>query len=359
LGLTISTRLVEMMGGRIWVESQLGKGSRFHFTAQVGRVKRERTVKPAELAPLQGLCVLVADDNATSRRIVGELLESVGMKPVLAASGSEALTLLEEAQAASAPFALMILDCHMGEMGGFELVEVIRQRPALAGIPIVMLTSAGVRGDVARCRELGIAVHIAKPVSQAQLVDSLRAALGCQAPGDAAPALIPHPTWRAEEPKLRVLLAEDNAVNQVLAVRLLEKQGHSTVVVGTGRAALEALDEREFDLVLMDVQMPDMDGFEATAAIREREKGNGKHVSIIAMTAHAMAGDQERCLAVGMDGYVAKPISGQALASEITRVRAASAAVHPELILEPADLEVSGPEAREGKSLLLFSPHSR
>jgi CheY-like chemotaxis protein len=168
-------------------------------------------------------------------------------------------------------------------------------------------------------------------------VESIQTALGRPAAGNAAPALIPRDTLRAGKSKLTVLLAEDNAVNQRLVVRLLEKQGHSALVVGTGRAALEALEEREFDLVLMDVQMPDMDGFEATAAIRDREKGNGKHVPIVAMTAHAMTGDQERCLAAGMDGYVAKPISAQALATEINRVRTAYSASQPELVLKQAD----------------------
>jgi CheY-like chemotaxis protein len=181
-----------------------------------------------------------------------------------------------------------------------------------------------------------MAAYLTKPVNQSQLLESIQAALGRQAAGGAPPARITRQSLRAGEPKLRVLLAEDNAVNQKLALRLLEKQGHSALVVGTGRAALEALDEQEFDVVLMDVQMPDMDGLEATAAIREREKGNGKHVPIIAMTAHAMTGDQERCLAAGMDGYISKPISGQALATEINRVRTTCSTSHPEPLLKQA-----------------------
>ena len=322
--MTISARLVEMMSGRIWVESQPGKGSSFHFTAQVGVVETKPPLEPAELARLEGLSVLVADDNAPARRSVVELLQSSGMKPVLAASGAEALTQLEEAQAANAPFDLMILDCHTAEMSGFELVEAIRQRPALAGTPILLLTSAGLRGDAARCRKLGIAAYLTKPVDHSELLESIRAALGRQAAGDATSPLITHYTLRARNLKLRVLLADNNAVNQRLAARLLEKQGHSAVVVGTGCAALKALEEQEFDLVLMDVRMPDMDGLEVAAAIREKEKGNGKRVPIIAMTAHAVPGDQDRCLAAGMDGYVAKPVSGQTLAMEIDRVRNAS-----------------------------------
>ncbi|HTS68434.1 MAG TPA: response regulator, partial [Terriglobia bacterium] len=356
LGLTISSRLVNMMQGRIWVESAAGKGSCFHFTAQVGIAGGPGSIQPVELARLAGLPVLVVDDNPTNRRILGEMLERWGVKPTLAASGAEALKLLAGADPPAGPFALVLTDANMPEVDGFTLVERLREQESWSRPTIMMLTSGGQRGDAVRCRQLGIAAYLVKPVLQAQLLEAILNALGAQAPPAEAPALVTRPSRREGRPPLQVLLVEDNAVNQRLAARLLEKRGHTVVAVANGREALETLAQRAFDLVLMDVQMPEMDGFEATAAIRAREKETASHLPIIAMTAHAMTGDSEKCLAAGMDGYLPKPIQARELCEVIDRLDArygrgvisgpefdSAAAVGPLLqrATEPAACEIS------------------
>jgi two-component system, sensor histidine kinase and response regulator len=313
LGLTISSRLVELMGGRIWLESELGKGSCVHFTAQVGIVGTAACAQTMEQARLAGLPVLVVDDNATHRRILREMLERWGMKPVLAASAAEAFGMLRGPQQSTTPFALLLTDANMPETDGFALVEQVRQQADLCPTAIMMLTSAGQRGDAARCRELGIAAYLVKPIAQSDLLDAILRVLGTKGQPVENAQLVTRHSLREGRRSLRVLLAEDNAVNQKLASRLLEKRGHSVVVTATGRQAVEALEGQRFDLVLMDVQMPEMDGFEATAAIRTRECLTGSHIPVIAMTAHAMTGDRERCLAAGMDGYLSKPIHGKEL----------------------------------------------
>ncbi len=318
LGLSISSRLVEILGGRIGVQSELGRGSTFAFTARF-RLQRPSSAKQERrgLELLRDVRALIVDDNATNRRVLEEILLAWGMKPTLAEGGRQALAILADVQAQKSPFLLVLLDAQMPELDGFSLVEKLQQDPKFKDTVIIMLTSAGLRGDAARCRELGIKAYLTKPIRRSDLLQAIQLVLGSPTRTEEGPALITIHSLRESRRQLRVLLAEDNAVNQKLAVRLLEKRGHTVVVAETGRAALEALDAESFDLVMMDVQMPGMDGLEATAAIREREKTTGKHIPIIAMTANAMMGDKERCLAAGMDAYVSKPIQIKELVAVI------------------------------------------
>jgi CheY-like chemotaxis protein len=309
LGLAISSRLAAMMGGRIWVESELARGSTFHFAARFG-VQKNPPGKHALIGSelLRGLAVLVVDDNATSRRILEEMFLGWKMRPRSTDGGHAALALLAQAKSEGAPFALVLLDAQMPQMDGFQVAEVIRHDPQLAESVVIMLTSAGLRGDAARCRELGIQAYLPKPIKRNDLLDAVKTVLGAQIRNlDHLPLVTAH-SLRERRGHLRILLAEDNLVNQTFAVRVLEKKGHQVVVVETGSAAVETSGKQLFDLVLMDVQMPVMDGLSATAAIRVREKTTGQHIPIVAMTAHAMVGDKERCLQAGMDGYVCKPV---------------------------------------------------
>jgi two-component system, sensor histidine kinase and response regulator len=237
------------------------------------------------------------------------------MKPACVNGGKAALGELSAARQAGKPYGLILTDMHMPDMDGFALIEHIRQRPELATATIMMLTSAGHRGDAARCNELGVSAYLLKPIRQSELREAIARVLGARQEEGAIPLITRFSLQDAREPEanLSVLLAEDNVVNQRLAVRLLEKRGHRVVVAGTGLEALRALEKESFDLVLMDVQMPEMDGLEATAAIREREKGTGARQAVVALTAHAMKGDREKCLAAGMDGYLTKPIRPQEL----------------------------------------------
>ena len=328
LGLAISGQLVRMMGGRIWLESAADCGSTFHFKAQM---KMSSTVAVtrvlAEPVSIHGLPVLVVDDNATNRRILEEMLTNWRMKPTAVESGRAALSLLERAYEAGEPFALVLLDSNMPEMDGFALAERIKRIPTLGTSTVMMLSSADRRGDTAHCRALGLASYLIKPIRQSDLLDAITTVLGASLEAgrtEAGQRAAAAARQLGEPPRpLRLLLAEDNAVNQRLATRLLEKRGHTVVVAVNGREAVLKLCPPAaaegngrpipFDAVLMDVQMPEMDGFEATAAIRAHEQVSGGHLPIIAMTAHAMKGDRERCLAAGMDGYVAKPLQAQEL----------------------------------------------
>jgi CheY-like chemotaxis protein len=317
LGLSISSKLVELMGGRIWVESEEGRGSRFRFTARLG-LADELPAKPArsESPGLPGLSVLVVDDNRTNRRILLEMLGNWQMRPAEADGAETALEKMQQAAMAGTPFSLVLLDAHMPDVDGFALAEQIHQQAQLAGATIMMLTSSGQYGDAARCRALGISAYLTKPIKQADLLQQICRVLertAARAPTAAGPA------ERPAVPSAKILLAEDNLVNQRVAVGLLTKRGHAVTVANNGQEAIDILARESFDLVLMDVQMPQMGGFEATACIRAREAGTDVHTRIVAMTAHAMSGDRERCLAAGMDGYLAKPINQTLLFEVVER----------------------------------------
>lgn len=307
LGLTITARLVELMGGRLWLESEVGRGSRFHFTATLD-LPAEDMVEPTPAEPIQlhGLPVLIVDDNATNRRLLIELLAKWQMQPTAVEGGNEALVALESALAAGRPYPLVLLDAQMPQLDGFCLAELIQQRPELVQGSIMMLTSGDQPGDIERCHRLGIAAYLTKPIKQSELFDAILNVVGAASASPALAAAVP--TAIESGPMLRILVVEDSPVNQTLILAVLEKRGHQAVLAENGREALSAYDREPFDLILMDVQMPEMDGFEATASIRRREQAIGVHTPIIAMTAHAIKGDRERCLAAGMDSYLSKPV---------------------------------------------------
>jgi signal transduction histidine kinase/CheY-like chemotaxis protein len=312
LGLSISTQLVNMMGGKIWMESMLGKGSRFYFAIplELPDEKEIRSTHVVEAGSLRGVKALIVDDNRTNRRILSAVLKRWQMLPTAVESGDLALAELSTAAGAAEPYALILTDMHMPAMDGFTLVERIRERQELTPVTVMMLTSGSHKGDLARCHSLGLAAYLLKPVRESELQQAILRALGCEMPANHithAPQNSTQDMLRLGE-FLRILVAEDNPVNQRLATRLLEKRGHQVVLANNGRQALDALKKQTFDLLLMDVQMPQMDGLQATAAIRLEEAGSGRHLPIVALTANAMQGDREKYLLSGMDGYLAKPI---------------------------------------------------
>ena len=328
LGLAIASRIVAAMGGRLELTSAPGEGSRFRFEARFGTGEPPST-RAVPSSRVRGVRVLVVDDNATNRRILEETLAHWRMRPTLAGSGREALTALERAARGGRPFPLVLLDANMPELDGFALAERIRRRRELARTRLLMLTSGPRPGDERRAIALGVSSYLIKPVKQSDLLERMLEALAT--PGARARAR-PAPTRRAGR-RLRVLVAEDNAVNQRVATGMLERAGHRAQVVENGRQALAELARERFDMVLMDVQMPELDGFETTAAIRDSERGSGRHVPIVALTAHAMKGDAERCLAAGMDAYLAKPLQPRELDAVLARL-APDVAIDRERLLE-------------------------
>ena len=306
LGLAISSQLAELMGGRVWVESEEGRGSAFHFTAHFGLQAARAAPEPTPVRT-RNLPVLVVDDNETNRQILEEMISNWSMKPVTAKSGRDALEALERAKKGGNPFRLVLLDAHMPEVDGFEVAVRIKQSPQLRDATVILLTSAAQREDLLRAKSAGAAATLAKPVKQSELWDAIVTALHLPRQPRTALAAANRPSRGVRRP-MRILVAEDNPVNQKLVLHLLERRGHSVILAENGRQAIAVVEKHYFDLVLMDVQMPELGGLEATQAIRKKEKTSGTHVPILAMTAHAMQGDRERCLAAGMDGYIAKPL---------------------------------------------------
>ncbi len=336
LGLTISARLVDLMGGGIRVESEPERGTQFHVDLpfELG-VEVVVPIVHRQLKDLVGLDVLVVDDNATNRRILEGILTGWGMRPVMVDGGLAAIEALDRALISGKPFPLALIDFQMPDLDGFGLAERVKHRPELATTMIMMLSSVGHRGDAVRFRDLGVASYLTKPVRQSVLLDAILAVLDKSDSPAAHKALVTRHTINEARRSLRILLAEDNAVNRKLVTAMVGKRGHTVVTVGNGRDAVAAAAEGACDLILMDVQMPEMDGLEATAAIRVAEKVTGGHVPIIALTAHAMKGDREACMAAGADGYLSKPVNAKALFELIDSLTSTPPNTTPDLIVTP------------------------
>jgi signal transduction histidine kinase/DNA-binding response OmpR family regulator len=342
LGLTISARLIELMGGAIRIESELGRGTQVYVSLPFEIRGAVPVATPhRELKDLNGLEVLVVDDNATNRRILEEMLTVWGMRPTLVDGGLAAILALDRALAAGKPFPLAIIDFQMPDLDGFGLAGRIKARPELGTTMIMMLSSVGNQGDAVRCRELGVASYLTKPVRQSMLLEAMLSVLATNDRPLDHPVLVTRHTINEAHRALRILVAEDNAVNRQLVTALLGKRGHTVVTVVNGREAVAALEGGVFDAVLMDVQMPEMDGLEATAAIRRSEAVTGTHVPIIGLTAHAMKGDREICLAAGMDEYLSKPINPKDLFALIESITGLPASAPPNSVMIPPPAEAA------------------
>jgi signal transduction histidine kinase/two-component SAPR family response regulator/HPt (histidine-containing phosphotransfer) domain-containing protein len=349
LGLAISSRLVRLMGGELWVESEPERGSTFHMALPLPPGAPTRLVVPSWLA---GIPALVVDDNLTYRKILSGMLTQWAMKADSAESAWQALSAMKEAAVAHRPYQLVLIDGQMPGMNGFELAEAIKQNPQLASATVLLLNSGGQPGDIARCRELGVSAYLIKPIRRTELLHTVARVLQ-EKETSAAPATEDLMVANAPAPQLNLLAAEDNRVNQRLLVGLLEREGHTVTLAEDGAAAVAMSAETKFDLILMDIQMPVMDGLEATRLIRLREERTGEHVPIVALTAHAMKGDRERCLKAGMDAYIAKPLHKRELldilyqqagrgATPAARVKPAPEAAEPPVLDVAAGLEHTG-----------------
>jgi two-component system sensor histidine kinase/response regulator len=336
LGLAIASQLTGLMGGRIWLESEPGRGTVVHVTLPFEtRVDALVQAPPRELVEVRGMPVLVVDDNSTNRWILAEVLTHWGMRPTVVATGEAALEALDRASKDGTPFSLVLLDYQMPGMNGLELARRIQESPELAPTMIMLLSSVSHAVDADRAARQGLAASLTKPVRQSVLREAILSALARQPP--AASAAWNQAGARPDQRKaLRVLLAEDNRVNMRLVTAMLEKGGHTVVAAGDGRQAVSAAQAGGFDAVLMDLQMPEMDGFEATAAIRKNEREAGGRLPIIALTAHAMKGDREACLAAGMDAYLAKPVRAHDLLSTLSRLTGGGWERAPAEPVEPA-----------------------
>ena len=338
LGLTISSHLAKLMGGTLFVDSEPGKGSTFHFTAAFAPSALAVATEVADAVDLRDVATLIVDDNVTNRYVLQKMFTSWRMSPTLAASVPEAVTALRLAQRSGRPFRLVLTDVQMPNADGFALAEVINSDPTIAQTVVVMLASVGTPGDAVRCRRLNVSAYLSKPVRASDLRAAIELAMGDQPADGARPALVTHHSLQEARPVGRILLVEDNKVNQLVAMTLFTRRGHTVVVAGNGREAIEILQEADwagFGCVLMDIQMPEMDGFGCTAIIREREQMTGAHIPIIAMTAHAMSGDEARCLAAGMDAYLSKPIQPD-LACEVVERYLRLSSPNPEVMTADA-----------------------
>jgi len=324
LGLTISKQLVEMMDGHIRVESSShcglkdqeskigGPGSTFHFNARFGlSLGKGSTIRYLKQSDLSGMPVLIVDDNATNRLIFNEMTTSWGLVPTEVSDGKGALLKIQEAFESGKPYRLVLLDFQMPEMDGFDVAKRIKESSYKGDTQILILTSIGQKGDANLCKELGISGYLLKPIKQSDLLDAIVMTLGT--PTEEKPPVITRHTVQEARRRFDILLAEDNVVNQRLASDILESRGHRVVVASNGKEAVEAFEKDVFDLILMDVQMPELDGFEATRMIREKERQAGGHIPIVALTAYALKEDRQKCLASGMDDYISKPIKVEAL----------------------------------------------